>query len=37
MIVTKPGHTPDSTIVQGMRDAVDRGYYVISQYSDIDD
>ena len=31
------GFGPDSTLVQGMRDAVDRGYYVISQYSDIDD
>ncbi|MDE0003618.1 MAG: hypothetical protein OXQ29_13080 [Rhodospirillaceae bacterium] len=31
------GFGPDSTIVQGMRDAVDSGYYVISQYSDIDD
>ncbi len=31
------GFSPDSTIVQGMRDAVDNGYYVISQYSDIDD
>ena len=31
------GFSPDSTIVQGMRDAVDRGYYVISQYSDIDE
>ncbi len=27
----------DSVLVQGMRDAVDRGYYVISQYSDIDE
>lgn len=27
----------ESTLVQGMRDAVDRGYYVVSQYSDIDD
>ena len=31
------GFGPDSTLVQGMRNAVDRGYYVISQYSDIDD
>jgi len=31
------GFSPDSTIAQGMRDAVDSGYYVISQYSDIDD
>ena len=31
------GFGPDSALVQGMRDAVDRGYYVISQYSDIDD
>ena len=31
------GFSPDSALVRGMRDAVDRGYYVISQYSDIDD
>ena len=31
------GFSPDSALVQGMRDAVDRGYYVISQYSDIED
>ena len=31
------GVNPDSALVRGMRDAVDRGYYVISQYSDIDD
>ena len=31
------GIAPDSVLVQGMRDAVERGYYDISQYSDIDD
>ena len=31
------GVDSDSALVQGMRDAVDRGYYVISQYSDIDE
>ena len=31
------GVNPDSALVRGMRDAVDRGYYVISQYSDIDE
>ena len=31
------GVNSDSALVQGMRDAVDRGYYVIAQYSDIDE
>ena len=31
------GIAPDSVLVQGMRDAVERGNYDISQYPDIDD
>ena len=31
------GVAPDSVLVQGMRDAVERGNYDISQYPDIDD
>ena len=31
------GVNPDSELVLGMRDAVDRGYYEIQQYSDIED